>query len=75
MSMPKVGWQIAERLREIDNTISDIRVMLSHVEKQLAEIREFAILQNQIDQDNERIEEERSRRPKRYKRRRMNEPE
>ena len=34
--MPKVGWQIAERLREIDNTISDIRVMLSHVEKQLA---------------------------------------
>ena len=57
MSMPKVGWQIAERLREIDNTISDIRVMLSHVEKQLAEIREFAILQNQIDQDNERLEE------------------
>ena len=54
--MPKVGWQIAERLREIDNTISDIRVMLSHVEKQLAEIREFAILQNQIDQDNERLE-------------------
>ena len=73
MSMPKVGWQIAERLREIDNTISDIRVMLSHVEKQLAEIREFAILQKQIDQDNERLEEERSSPTK--NRLRMNEPE
>ena len=73
MSMPKVGWQIAERLREIDNTISDIRVMLSHVEKQLAEIREFAILQNVIDQDNERLEEERSSPTK--NRLRMNEPE
>ena len=73
MSMPKVGWQIAERLREIDNTISDIRVMLSHVEKQLAEIREFAILQNQIDQDNERLEEKRSSPTK--NRLRMSEPE
>ena len=73
MSMPKVGWQIAERLREIDNTISDIRVMLSHVEKQVAEIREFAILQNQIDRDNERLEEERSRPTK--NRLRMSEPE
>ena len=73
MSMPKVGWQIAERLREIDNTISDIRVMLSHVEKKLAEIREFAILQNQIDQDNERLEEERSSPTK--NRLRMSEPE
>ena len=73
MSMPKVGWQIAERLREIGNTISDIRVMLSHVEKQVAEIREFAILQNQIDQDNERLEEERSSPTK--NRLRMNEPE
>ena len=73
MSMPKVGWQIAERLREIDNTISDIRIMLSHVERQLAEIREFAILQNQIDQDNERLEEERSSPTK--NRLRMSEPE
>ena len=73
MSMPKVGWQIAERLREIDNTISDIRVMLSHVEKQVAEIREFAILQNQIDQDNERLEEAPSSTTK--NRLRMSEPE
>ena len=71
--MPKVGWQIAERLREIDNTISDIRVMLSHVEKQVAEIREFAILQNQIDQDNERLEEAPSSTTK--NRLRMSEPE
>ena len=47
MSMANVGcWQIADRLREIDDTISDIRIMLSHVDWKLADIREFAILQN-----------------------------